>query len=146
MADIKLKPGTETVLTFATTAPVSGRRMASQEVEIVADDVTAHEDQVQVTIEADGGTAGEAINVFVAQGDSGSAFDGPVTPSTDPSLATLNNIDPGGALIADGVNLVRSSHVFRVLQSRFVVVIENATNNALSNLVVTVREFNYESN
>lgn len=147
MADILLKPGTETTLVFPSgSAPVSGARYASNEIIIVANDTASHPDVIQVTVEANGGTATEPVNVFLAQGNTAGDYDGIVASGVDPlSIAPLPNMDPLGSLIMDGSNLMRKSFVARVLKPRFVVVIENGNAAGLTALVVTVKEYNYES-
>ena len=107
MSDTLLKPGTETSLTFTDNAPADGARYASNAITLVADDVTAHTDQVLVTVEGTGDatSAGNAVNVYIAQGNTAGEYDGNVVPSVNPGAETLPNLDIPFPLIVANATL-----------------------------------------
>jgi len=144
MADLVLRAGTEIGLTFTTASPVGGARISSGIVNLaIVTDIDPHPEEIVVTIEATDGSTGEAVNVSVAQGfhDGPDDFDGPITAS-DPGISDSLAVNVGVPfpLIMPGTSLlVRTSGIFRIYKSRFIVVVHNDNALTINNLVVTAR-------
>jgi len=147
MANILLKPdGTETALIFPDTTPAQGSRQSTQIIDLAADDIISHPDEIVVMIEANSGTAGEALNVFVAMGEHTGGFDGIITPSSTVVTASqLANLGVPRILLMDGAALIRKSFIFRVPKARVIVCIESLSTIGVTALAGTVRAYNYES-
>ena len=147
MADIKLIQGAVQTPTFTNSASIAQNTpMSTAAVLLSADDITAQEDEVRVDIDFAGGTAGEAVNIYIAEGNAAGEYDGdaPVDSAVVPvdSLPNLGVPVPVIVQAAGG----RGSGVFRVTKSRFVVVIENAGAIAITTVGVNVTPLNYQSN
>lgn len=147
MANILLLPTSVAQSLTLVATPISGNRQSSQIINLAADDTTAHADEIQITIEANGSATGEAVNVYVAEGTHAGPddFDGPVPESGSPTVDQIKNINLPSSLIMGPTVLMRTSMVFRVNKPRFIVVVHNATAVALTALVATVQIYNYES-
>ena len=147
MANILLKPTVDagTVLTPFINNPANGIIVSTEAVILVADDVTEHEDLIEISATINGGTAGESVTVTVSEGNTAAEYDGNVPVSSSGVLDTqLVNCQVPFSVIAD-TGVQRSTGVFRITKSRFIVVVKNNCTAALTNLLISYRRLNYES-
>lgn len=143
--DITLKRGTVQTLTIADS--IANGAAASSDSFGPATDVAQSpvEFRLVVTATSTAQAAGEAINVYVADGTEAGAYDGGIAESSAvTNINALKNVNFAISLIGDGVSTVlQRSCVISTAAANAVVIIENTATNALTATTATVQPLNY---
>jgi len=146
MAEIKLLQSPVITPALGGDDPAQDIAISSAEITLVADDITAIPDMVRVNIDFTGGTIDEAVNIYIAQGNTLGEVDGncPAMSAAVP-VDVLPNLGVPVPVISQGAAPSRGSGIFRIAKSRLIVVVENKSTAGIAALVVNVTPLNYQS-